>query len=704
MGLDNRSRELLMYLLQHPTHKSSEIMEHFALSKRQFNYSFEKINEYLQDNGIEKISRTKRGISVIPSSVFTRFHEGVSTSEKEYIYSEKERQCLIILSILAREEELSLLHMSDITHVSKNTVLNDMKEVHMKAAQYQLSVVYDRKNGYHLEGDEIDKRYLMIEIVREINKVPNVEQLFLQICSFSHKDIFDIMNRIILIEKSLDIRISDERLNELRYIVLLTIRRIEQGKTIHKLPTDFYSVNGTFEFEKTKFILRDVKNANEEEHIFMTLQILISNISNMNEPILVCHENIYGLVEMIIDNFEQLGCVKFRDKKGLCNFLFQHFKPAYFRIKYDFHIENDITDIVLNEYYYLQEIIEQAIAPVEKKMGKKFPKSEIFYILIIIGGWLRKENHIIEPDRIVKAVVVCSNGISVSNYLYMTLKGMFKNIIFLDCISQRDFKKYDKEYDIVFSSSYLETDKKLYVVNPMMNELEKSQFFIKVTGDMLGITSQSFALDDIMEIVSHHVSSYDVNVMRRELQEYFLHGTTTREHVENSREDVQKEPSFYQVLPKDHVFMKKRLDTWTQALDILRAPLLEKGYIEPCYTEEIQRQIRTFHPYIMIANGFVILHAGVNDGVHEVTMSLLKLDQKVSIEGYMEADILLMLATPDTKIHLRALNQMLDRLVKEKRLHRLRKAKSVDEMYQILFHEVMEKKGDINGKDHIDRR
>ena len=129
MGLDNRSREILLYLLQHPTKKSSEIMEHFSLSKRQFNYSFDKINEYLQDNYIEKISRTKRGIFVIPSMVYTQFNEGVKTAEKEYIYSEKERQSLIILSILAREEELSLLHMSDITKVSKNTVLNDMKEV-----------------------------------------------------------------------------------------------------------------------------------------------------------------------------------------------------------------------------------------------------------------------------------------------------------------------------------------------------------------------------------------------------------------------------------------------------------------------------------------------------------------------------------------------------------------------------------------------
>lgn len=687
MGLDSRSRELLIYLLQHPSQKSSEIIEYFSLSKRQFNYSFNKINEYLQDNYVETITRTKRGVFIIPSMVFTRFNESAKTLESEYIYSERERQCLIILAILARDEELSLLHMSDITQVSKNTVLSDMKEVQSKASDYHLSILYDRRNGYHIEGLEIDKRYLLIEIIREINKIPNAEQMFIQICRFTHKDIFHITNRIVLIEKSLDIRISDERLNELRYIILLTIRRIHLKKILKKLPTDFYSVNGTYEYEKTQFILRDIPNVNEEEHIFMTLQILISNIQNMNDPILIRYENIFGLVEEIINNFEQIGCVKFQDKEGLCNFLFQHFKPAYFRIKYHFHIENDITDIVLNEYYYLQEIIEQAIAPVEKKMGKKFPKSEIFYILIIIGGWLRKENHIIEPDRVLKAIVVCSNGISMSNYFYMTLKAMFKNIIFLDCISQRDFKKYDKEYDLIFTSCYLETDKKMYVVNPMMNELEKSQFFIKVTNDILGIANQNIAVDDIVEIVSRHFKEVNDEKLRSELQDYFYHGKNAIKDVDCATVPLGMEPSFDQVLPFDHLFMEEEVEQWVDVLSILSKPLLEKNYIEDRYVQEIYQQIKSLHPYIMIANGFVILHAGVDDGVHDVSMSLLRLDKKVSIEGYLEADTFLMLATPDTKIHLRALKQMIDKLVKEKRIQKLRKAKTTEQMYQIIFKE-----------------
>lgn len=686
MVLDNRSRELLMYLLQHPSQKSSEVMEVFSISKRQFNYSFDKINEYLQDRYIEKIKRTKRGVFIISTEVYNHFHEGVKTSNNEYIYSEKERQLLIVLSLFARQEELSLLHISDIAQVSKNTILMDLKEVQQILIKHNLTIQYKRKYGYQILGEELDKRYLMIETLREMIQTSNAERSLKEICMVSHKDIFSIANRIVLIEKSLNIRFSDERLSELKYIVLLTMKRIKQNKVLKKLPIDFYSINGTYEYEKIEFLLRGIKNVNEEEHIFMTMQFLISNILNMSKPVLVEHEYIYGLVEEIIDNFEQIGCAKFHDKKGLSYFLFQHFKPAYFRIKYNFHISSDITDIVLHEYYYLQEIIERAILPIEKKMGKKFPKSEVFYILIIIGGWLRKENHLIEPDRIMKAIVVCNNGISLSNYLYMNLKSMFKNIIFLDCISERDYHKYPQTYDIVFASKFIDTDKRLYIVKPMMTDLEKSQFFIKVTCDMLGISSQNITVDDILSIVDKYSIHMDEKKLRADLLEYFCQGTSSME-TNDMLTSNSRNLDFQQVLLEEHVMYCDKVCDWEDVVDLLGSVLLMERSIEQGYINEIKHQIKELHPYIMIADGFVILHAGIDDGVNEVAMSLIKLPKKISIDGYLQADIFLMLATPDTKIHLKALNQMLDVLIKEKRVNKLRKAKDAKQMYQIIFNQ-----------------
>lgn len=685
MSMDNRSRELLIYLLQHPSCRSSEVSEHFAISKRQFNYSFDKINEYLRDNCIEPILRTKRGIFVIPPEVYSHFHETIQPDKKEYVYSEKERQNLILLSLLTRWEEYSLLHIADIASVSKNTVLIDLKEAQRRIEAHRLRIQYSRRDGYHIVGEEIEKRYLIMELVHELIRTPNCETLFLRVCGAVRGELLEITNRIVLVEKALHIRISDERLNELRYIVLVTIQRIRRNKVLRQLPAEYYAINGTHEFNQTVFLLSQVEHVNEEEYLFMTLQFLISNIHDMSSPVLVEHEYIYRLVEQIVENFEQIGCIRFKDRKNLCNFLFQHFKPAYFRIRYHFHIDMDMADIILNEYCYLQEIVDQAIAPVEQEMGCRFPRSEVFYIMIILGGWLRKENHIVEPNRIMKAVVVCNNGISVSNYLYMTLKGMFKNIVFLDCLSERDFHRYQKPFDIVFSNHYLETEKKLYVVKPMMTRLEKSQFYLKVTCDMLGIVNQSVAVDDIMEIVSRCASEYDTLRLYDELQAYFYQGQT-----EINMEDMQIDPSFRDVLPPQNVFVESEAYSWKDVVDRLAQPLLLAGDIEERYVQAVKKQIEEYHPYIMIDDGFVVLHAGVDDGALAVAMSFMKLPRRISIEGYLEADEFLLLATPNTKIHLKALNQMLDVLVKGKGTERLRGAKDAAEAYQIIFSKTTE--------------
>ncbi len=60
----------------------------------------------------------------------------------------------------------------------------------------------------------------------------------------------------------------------------------------------------------------------------------------------------------------------------------------------------------------------------------------------------------------------------------------------------------------------------------------------------------------------------------------------------------------------------------------------------------------------MLADGLIIAHAGVDDGVNKTCMSLLRLPEKISIAGYMQADIIIVLATNNPQKHLKALAQL----------------------------------------------
>src|SRR5699024_955709 len=83
-------------------------------------------------------------------------------------------------------------------------------------------------------------------------------------------------------------------------------------------------------------------------------------------------------------------------------------------------------------------------------------------------GWLRKQGDSIEEK--VKAIVVCPKGVSVSRLMLSELKELFPEFIFLDSLSIRQFQDYKLDYDIVFSPTFLDTDKKLFFASAFLGD------------------------------------------------------------------------------------------------------------------------------------------------------------------------------------------------------------------------------------------
>lgn len=71
----------------------------------------------------------------------------------------------------------------------------------------------------------------------------------------------------------------------------------------------------------------------------------------------------------------------------------------------------------------------------------------------------------------------------------------------------------------------------------------------------------------------------------------------------------------------------------------------------------------------MIADGVIIAHAGVDDGAKRVCLSLLTMPERINVADYMEADVIIMIGTPDPTKHLDVLEQ-LNEILEEKRAFR----------------------------------
>lgn len=687
MYLDQRSCLVLKAIVDNPAATGKDIEQQLVLSRKQLSYTIKKINDYLADSGLEKITRLKTGKFNIPLSVIEEYKSDENEAiDGNYSYTQDERMLILALIILISSEELSTYHFTSELEISKNTLMSDMKKLQKFLANFNIKLFYSRSDGYTLLGSEYSKRQLLINVIKKLLDLPNGENTIIRFCKIKDQKIKEIEKEIEKIESKLEMRFTDQRVQELPYILYLVICRITQGKTLSQLPEPFHHMVGTTEYSTISELASRYKINDPLERMFLTAQIQISNIHHLDKNRLEVEDNLVLATRDVIENFENICCVKINEADKLQEALIQHCKPAFYRIKYNYHIETDITDMVLPQHKYLHEIVSKSVVPFEKLLGGKLPDQELVYLTVLLGSWLRREGLLDFVESRRKAVVVCTNGVSVSNFLFITLKELFPEIEFTKCLSARGFYEHAESFNIVFSTIRLETDKVQFIVKPFLNQSSKQAFREKVFQELEGINLHKIQTESLLAIIEEHADIKDREQLVRELERYISLPVSKNDEAFNNA--LNKELSLNIILEDLLTFETvKILDEtvdWKEAIKIASLPLLKSKAFQPRYLSRMIEIIEDDQPYIMIADGVVIAHGSVNDGVNQVGMGLVKLPERISVGGYLDADIIIVLGTPDTTIHLNALNK-LNRILEHKRsLAKLRKAKNIDDILELV--------------------
>ena len=189
MYLDERSNLLLKEIIGNPDISNAKLEEKFQLSRRQINYSFQKINDWLEAKNYPVIKRTNTGKFIVNPTIIDLFSDKIDVTSRKnsYIPSEKERAKYILLMLLASSEELSLIHFSTALDVSKNTILRDLKYAQVIIEEYQLKIMYSRMHGYDLSGSEWNKRKLLVELLQDAFRIYDSEWYLQKILEISSR-------------------------------------------------------------------------------------------------------------------------------------------------------------------------------------------------------------------------------------------------------------------------------------------------------------------------------------------------------------------------------------------------------------------------------------------------------------------------------------------------------------------------------------
>ncbi|MFP3123854.1 BglG family transcription antiterminator [Ectobacillus funiculus] len=680
MQLDDRSNCLLQEVITNPGIKNKDLEEKYGLSRRQIGYSFDKINDWLEINNLPRIERTRQGLFIVNPILFTSLHaEKEKAFTNQYLPSDIERAEMIVLLLLSRNEELSLFHFTSALDVSKNTILNDLKIAQNLIEPYKLKIHYSRQHGYSIEGNEFQKRKLLINVIQKILEMYNGQVWIQKLANITKEEIQNLHEQIEKVESKLNLKFTDEKMESMPYILSFVLRRIKQGKIINSFHIHYDELSDTKEYKATEELLYNWGDIPTEERLFVTLQLLTTNVSSSE---LLTEETIPDLIQAVDEMlrlFEKMACIVLQDKEQLLHKILLHVKPAYYRIKYKLTISNPLQETVSNEFKELHHLVKKSTKPLFDLIGSEIPESESTYFTMLIGGWLSRQGDSIHHKT--KALVVCPKGVSVSRLMQSNLKELFPEFIFLDALSVREFQQYNLDYDVVFSPVFLQTKKKLFIVRSFLQKEEKYRLRKQVLQDLHGYMPSDIDVDIVLDIIEKHTVIQNKQALMKELQQYFTNNQSSS--IKQQPETTGK-PNLSELITPETISLHPAVSSWEEAIRLGAQPLLENESITPSYVEAMIKQYDTSDPYIIIGPNLAIPHASPEDGVNEVAMSLLRLEKGVDFAKDHPINIVVIIAARDKQQHLRALMQLTRLAVCKEDIDAMIQAKSAEEVHEII--------------------
>ncbi|WP_347551653.1 BglG family transcription antiterminator [Pseudalkalibacillus hwajinpoensis] len=680
MSNSDRSKLILDELIGNPRITSMALEKKYNLTRRQLGYSVNKMNEWLMTKDLPVIERTRQGHFIIDQSVFTTLTgEEKEPSIATAVLSEKQRVHLIILMLLSCEEELSLNHFTSELAVSKNTILSDMKQVQTYLDDYHLVIRYSRKTGYVLEGKEFQIRKLLINVTYQLLQNDGGGTILKKLANIQEDEVDEFINRIENIECKLNLKFTDEKISTMPYIFILILKRIQKGHVLKTFSIKYQNLSNTKEYQATEEIFRHSNyQIPVEERLFCTLHLLTSNVywsEYLTEADTI--PDLVPAIDTMLQLFEKSTCIYFQNKEQLLNNLLQHIKPAYYRIKYHLTDTIEIHESLSNEFKELHHLIKRCIGPLEKLIGSKVPESETAYITMLIGGWMRRQGDSIEKK--IKAIVVCPQGVSVSGLMFNELRELFPEFVFLDSLSVRGFLEYELDYDIVFSPTFLETDKKLFVSKAFLGRDEKYRLRKQVMLELYGYIPNDINVNHLIDIIKNHTVIKNEKELTRDLQSYI-----NREEASSVKHTVKNlDINLHELIQQDYITTRKSVRSWEEAIRISSEPLIQKGHIEPEYVEAMLHRTSE-DPYIVIGSNIAIPHAAPEEGVNEIGMSLLKLEDGVTFTSEYKINLVIVIAAVDKQKHIHALMQLMKFAGSESDRNRVIHSDSVEEIHEII--------------------
>lgn len=663
--INARCKQILNFLLSQNKYITTErIAAEMKVSKRTIYYDICKINLCLEQAGLPALEMVREKGLLIPHGEREAIQNMLESDEHEqiYIFSPEERVKIIICCVIYECEAVYLEQLTDCCEVSRNTIFNDLKEVTDCLKQYGLKLEYQPKKGYYLTGDPVRIRALFILYFDEMAALFNGGTIKF----FRREEIEEHYERLKKMEQLLGIRYVDGAL--LSLAALLPV--MYHDKYLLKLEgLKETEIAKTREYGLVREYFPDLAS---EEQVYLSLHLLGSRVNIVPDDYFESNSRqyIFDLTRSLISDFEKVACIFFEQKDKLEKALFVHLNTSMYRYKFGIQIGNVIGDDIIQEYPELFALTRIAAKRLEENIGFPIPDSEIAYLALHFGAFLKISKQ--ENDRL-RILIVCVNGISTGNMLKREIQKLLPFAEIVDVRAVVDMINVQNICDLVISTVKIHAVVPVITVHPILTEFDRSSI---LNHRIIAPKSVAAQRDRLFRVVKKYVQPEDYENLLDDLTAFIRNGS------EDAGQE-NRETDLMSILDGSRIHIYETAGSWQNSIRLAGQCLLDYKSIEKQYLDTIISQLQYYGPYMFLTGDVILAHAKPEDGVNCLDLSLALFREPVIYSGMRKAKLVLVLAAEDQEKHLKILQDILLLLSDPDFMSRMEQCSSPAEIYYL---------------------
>lgn len=602
-----------------------------------------------------------------------------------------ERLNILKMILYFDESGLKLSDIAGTMEIPKADVRKDLEIMSEELKKDGIKLIYENYKGYKLTGNKgnlLVKRLEIIEdIIRELKETGDFfnsgdsgtwhsEEYFYGYIKYENLEI--TRDFLELIGKELGLEIDEENYNRIFSYILMLINFDELYDNKEELLSRNFLFH-TPEYLAVERILGKLFKENDRKEspkkaklLLITDLIMGINISGLKDDIFYKWINEEAVAEEITDKISNMINLNLRGDKILITGFIDNLKFSIYRIKNDIQIINSVfKDLILNKDKNI-EIVKKAVEETEKEFKINFTEYELAAMAYLVRASIKRTKR----NNIKKVLLICGLGYGSSKILEESLKENYE----LDIVDVIPYYLADdlipayKEVDFILSTIEIHRQFEVSYGIPIIkiNPVMQKEDFEKLAEYGIEKNKTSVSLKKLISIIENNTEIKDRQKLIDSLKNEF------EDRIIN---DIQKTGyTLKKLLKKENVKFIDEAENWKEAIFQSGDLLVSNKKVTSEYVQEMIELVEKHGPYIVLEEGIAMPHAGISENVLETGISLLVVNEKVSLPEGRNANIFLSFAAKNKNDNIDIMNDLFELITKYEFIDKVSKMKNYSQL------------------------